>query len=109
MDQLQLDQPALRRHRIQRGERTRVGLLGLLRLASGKQRIAAQKRIKRFEQQLATQDYIAGPDFCIVDITAWCSFRFFRVAGFELGEDQPNLRAWFERIKARPAAAKAFS
>lgn len=74
-----------------------------------KQRIAAQKRIKRFEQQLATQDYIAGPDFCIVDITAWCSFRFFRVAGFELGEDQPNLRAWFERIKARPAAAKAFS
>ncbi|HEY1076184.1 MAG TPA: glutathione S-transferase family protein [Fontimonas sp.] len=74
-----------------------------------KQRIAAQKRIKRFEQQLATQDYIAGPEFCIVDITAWCSFRFFRVAGFELGEDQPNLRAWFERIKARPAAAKAFS
>ncbi len=74
-----------------------------------KQRIAARKRIKRFEQQLATQDYIAGADFCIADITAWCSFRFFRVAGFEMGEDQPNLRAWFERIKARPAAAKAFS
>ncbi len=74
-----------------------------------KQRVAAQKRIKRIEQQLGTQDYLVGSGFSIVDITAWCSFRFFRVAGFEIGEDQPKLRAWFERIKARPAAAAAFS
>lgn len=74
-----------------------------------KQRVAAQKRIKRFEQQLGRQDYIAGNAFSVVDITAWCSFRFFRVAGFEMTDEQPNLRAWFERIKARPAAAAAFS
>jgi glutathione S-transferase len=74
-----------------------------------KQRTVAQKRARRFDRQLATQDYIAGAQFSIADITAWCSFRFFRVAGFELTDEQPHLRAWFQRIKERPAAAAAFS
>ncbi len=74
-----------------------------------KQRVVAQKRAKRFDQQLSTQDYIAGSEFSIADITAWCSFRFFRIAGFELGDDQPHLRDWFKRIRARPAATAAFS
>lgn len=74
-----------------------------------KQRSVALKRAARIEKQLATQDYIAGNAFSIADITAWCSFRFFRVAGFEIGDDQPNLKAWFARVKARPAAAVAFS
>ncbi|HEY0975521.1 MAG TPA: glutathione S-transferase family protein [Solimonas sp.] len=74
-----------------------------------KQRVVAQKRAKRFDQQLAHQPYLAGGAFSIVDITAWCSFRFFRVAGFELTDAQPHLRDWFQRIKARPAAAVAFT
>lgn len=74
-----------------------------------KQRAVGQSRARRFDRQLATQAYIAGDEFSIADITAWCSFRFFRVAGFEMKDEQPHLRAWFERIKARPAAAVAFS
>lgn len=74
-----------------------------------KQRVAAQKRAKRFDRQLETQPYIAGQHFSIVDITAWCSFRFFRIAGFELTDEQPHLRAWFQRVKERPAAAAAFA
>ncbi|MFC4251036.1 glutathione S-transferase family protein [Sinimarinibacterium flocculans] len=74
-----------------------------------KQRGVARKRAVRLDKQLVTQDYIAGSEFSIADITAWCSFRFFRVAGFEITDETPHLKAWFARIKARPAAAVAFS
>lgn len=74
-----------------------------------KQRKVAHKRAARLARQLANQDYIAGAAFSIADITAWCSFRFFRVAGFEITDETPPLKEWFARIKARPAASAAFS
>jgi glutathione S-transferase len=74
-----------------------------------KQRVVARKRAARLDRQLATQAYIAGDAFSVADITAWCSFRFFRVAGFDITDETPHLRDWFARIKARPAAAAAFA
>ncbi|WP_281784142.1 glutathione S-transferase family protein [Sinimarinibacterium flocculans] len=74
-----------------------------------KQRKVALKRAARLDRQLANQDYIAGSAFSIADITAWCSFRFFRIAGFDITDETPHLKAWFARIKARPAATAAFS
>lgn len=73
-----------------------------------KQRVVAQKRLKRLDRQIQGRDYIAGDVFSVADITAWCSLKFFRVAGFEIDADWPNLLAWFKRVKARPAAAMAF-
>ncbi|MFP5307371.1 MAG: glutathione S-transferase family protein [Gammaproteobacteria bacterium] len=74
-----------------------------------KQRVVARKRAVRLDRQLAAQAYIAGAAFSVADITAWCSFRFFRVAGFDISDETPHLRDWFARIKARPAAAAAFA
>lgn len=74
-----------------------------------KQRKVALKRAARLDRQLANQDYVAGSAFSITDITAWCSFRFFRIAGFDITDETPHLKAWFARIKARPAATAAFS
>ncbi|MGB0220853.1 MAG: glutathione S-transferase family protein [Sinimarinibacterium flocculans] len=74
-----------------------------------KQRKVALKRAARLDRQLANQDYVAGSAFSIADITAWCSFRFFRIAGFDITDETPHLKAWFARIKARPAATAAFS
>ncbi len=74
-----------------------------------KQRKVALKRAARLDRQLANQDYVAGSAFSIADITAWYSFRFFRIAGFDITDETPHLKAWFARIKARPAATAAFS
>lgn len=74
-----------------------------------KQKIVATKRIQRLEKEIAGRDYIVGNTFSVADITAWCSFKFFRPAGFAIDDTLPNLQAWFERIKARPAATLAFT
>lgn len=72
------------------------------------QKTVALKRIKRLEQQIEGRDYIAGDAFSVADITAWCSFKFFRPAGFVIDDSLPKLQAWFARIKQRPAAQVAF-
>ncbi len=73
-----------------------------------KQRVLGQKRMRRLNRELAGKNYLLGDYFSIADITAWCALRFFRVSGFEVGEDLPALHAWYQRIKARPAATAAF-
>ena len=54
------------------------------------------------DAQLAKHDYIAGPDFTLADIPSgvhahrWFSFPLMR-------PDLPHLRAWYDRLLARPA------
>ncbi len=68
----------------------------------------AIKRIKRLNTQMEGRDYIAGDAFSVADITAWCSLKFFRSAGFVVDDTVPNLLTWFQRVKQRPAAGVAF-
>ena len=71
-----------------------------------KQRVAANKRLKRLDREIADRPWIAGEAFTIADITAYCGLRFFRIAGFEAGDETPNLKAWYERVIERPGASK---
>ncbi len=54
------------------------------------------------DRQLAAQDYVAGPDFTLADIASgvhvhrWFSFAVAK-------PDFPHLRAWYDRLLARPA------
>lgn len=73
-----------------------------------KQRLVGQRRMRRLDEHLAGRDYIVGDTLTVADITAWCALRFFRVAGFAIGEEHKALQSWFLRIKERPAAAAAF-
>lgn len=73
-----------------------------------KQRAVGLKRMLRLDRELVGKDFLLGEYFSVADITAWCSLKFFRVAGFELSEELPALHAWYQRIKARPAATAAF-
>lgn len=72
------------------------------------QRGVAHKRLRRLDREMDGSEYVAGEHFSVADITLWCSLKFFRVAGFEVTADWPNLKAWFGRIKRRPAADVAF-
>lgn len=68
----------------------------------------ALKRIKRLDRELADKPWIAGEPFSPADITAWCSFKFFKPARFVVDERTPNLLAWFKRVGERPGASVAF-
>ncbi len=53
------------------------------------------------DKQLAGKDYICG-DFSIADIAAWGWASLWKRQAQSL-DDKPNLAAWLERMKARPA------
>jgi len=68
-----------------------------------------ERDFKRFaawlDDRLAASDWIAGDRFTIADITAFATVGFARVAKWRPGDELPNLRAWRDRMTARPAAA----
>lgn len=72
--------------------------------------------IRRYEAQgeivdrlvdhlLTCRDYFLGNEFSIVDIAFYGWYFAAKWAGFEF-DQQPNLKAWFERVSARPAVAR---
>ena len=56
-------------------------------------------------KRLAGRDYICG-DYTIADMAAWPWTVPWKLQGIAL-EEFPDLKAWFERLEARPAVAKA--
>ena len=61
------------------------------------------------DARLGASEWIGGRDYGVCDISAWGWVRlagFVMEAGGGLGP-YPNLRAWFERVDARPAAERA--
>jgi glutathione S-transferase len=70
---------------------------------------AAEKELRRYltvlEQALAGRDWLEG-DFSLADIAYAPHFAAVAEGGFDLGAT-PNVRAWLERMWARPAWKKA--
>lgn len=58
-------------------------------------------------KQLEGKNFICG-DLSIADFACWPWIVPYERQGQKL-EDFPNLKAWFERMKARPAVAKGFA
>ncbi|MCF6215145.1 MAG: glutathione binding-like protein [Emcibacter sp.] len=58
------------------------------------------------DRQLKNKDYLAGAgrgEYSIADIANWTWVRSYDWAGVDI-DDLPHLRAWVDRIAARPAA-----
>jgi len=55
------------------------------------------------DKQLATHNYIAGDNFSIVDITAYCMINFINVLKIELDDSLPDLQRWFNQVAQRPS------
>jgi GST-like protein len=78
--------------------------------AVNRYRREVERHYRVLDRHLAGREYFVGADYTIVDISAW---GWLDRAGRVLkGEDVPlasfpNLKAWFERVDARPAVAKA--
>lgn len=68
-----------------------------------------RQRVERFFTTLDTilegRDYIAGENFSVADITAFCAVSFANRVKFELPDAANNAHRWFESVSARPSAA----
>lgn len=65
----------------------------------------ARDAVPVFEQQLASNEYIAGDRYSIADITLAITLTFARNTGLDL-LSTPHIAGWHERITARPSFKK---
>ena len=67
-----------------------------------------RQRVQRFFTALDTilegRDHIAGENFSVADITAFCTVSFAGRLKFELPDAANNAHRWFESVSARPSA-----
>jgi len=69
------------------------------------QRGIATRRLAVMDGELANREFIAGNRYTVADITAQVSIDFFKLAGFQIAEDQKNLKRWHEAVSSRPSAS----
>lgn len=60
---------------------------------------------KKFEAQLANNEWVAGPRFTVADITTLCAMDFAILVGMTIPDDCPSVKRWHEQVNARPTAA----
>jgi len=65
----------------------------------------AQRHLQWLDQELAQRGFIAGDQFSVADITAFCGVDFGRMSGITVGPELPHLLRWFEGIAARTSAS----
>ena len=61
--------------------------------------------LDRFELHMADSNYVAGDFLSLADITACVALDFARVLKVDAYDGRPALRAWRDRLGARPAFA----
>jgi glutathione S-transferase len=62
--------------------------------------------LEEWDQRLENRRFLIGDDLTLADITLFTVFPAMRhMAGVEIPAERRHLRAWFERLSARPSAA----
>lgn len=67
-------------------------------------RINAVKYLRLLEKHLSTNEFMAGSQYSIADITAFCSIDFARVVDIRISDEQVNLQRWYKQMNERPSA-----
>jgi len=68
-----------------------------------KQKEKAIAGMHYFDQILANQEYIAGKDFSVADITVYMGLAFADFAKIDIPSELTNLSAWRAKVAARPS------
>jgi glutathione S-transferase len=70
--------------------------------------IRAKERLSRFyrkfDAQLANNEFVAGARYTIADITALCAIDFGKWTDLDIPPECTNLRRWYDLVSARPSA-----
>lgn len=80
------------------------------RIAYGMQRYTGEteRLVGILDNALKGSDYLVGNKYSIADIASFGWIHMVRFSGVNL-DDFPNLKAWWERINARPAVQKGLN
>lgn len=60
-----------------------------------------------FDKELGNRQFFAGDRYTMPDIVAQSTFDFARFIGVDIPDDAKHLRAWYDRVSARPSATFA--
>jgi glutathione S-transferase len=71
--------------------------------AEGLKRIA-QDRLTWLDKQMAGKTYLCGDRLTLADVLLYCFLAFGANVGQPLNQDNANIKAWFDRMAARPSA-----
>jgi len=72
--------------------------------ADGLKRIA-QDRLKWLDQQIAGRQFLCGDRITLADVLLYCFLAFGNAVGQPLNPDNRHVKAWFDRMAARPSAS----
>ncbi|MER8825529.1 glutathione S-transferase [Mesorhizobium sp. M0938] len=61
--------------------------------------------LKLLDDELANQEFVAGDDYSIADITGLIAIDFMKPARIKVPEDCANVLRWHQAISSRPSAA----
>ena len=67
-------------------------------------KIAADK-LKWLDGLIEGQQFIAGDKFTLADVLLFSCLEFFSGMGQPIADENKNILAWFDRVRARPSAA----
>lgn len=60
--------------------------------------------LEKMDAQLAHNEFLAGENFSVADITAFCGIDFVQKFRLPVPDEQENVHRWFAQVKARPSA-----
>ncbi len=69
----------------------------------GRGREMAGVLFDRAEPHMAKNEFVAGPDFTVADITGFFTLRMAYALEMDIGASWPATHAWFRKVSARPA------
>jgi glutathione S-transferase len=72
---------------------------------SGDLKALAQEKLTWLDGLMAGNTFIGGDALSLADVLLYCFLTFGTAVGQPLNENNRNVMAWYERMKARPSAA----
>lgn len=72
-----------------------------------KQKQRAIEAITDFDRLLSTNNYVAGQDYSIADITLYAALSYADFVKIEIPKQCQHLSAWRARMASRPAVVAA--
>jgi len=60
--------------------------------------------LKKADTRLAEVEFLAGENFSVADITAFCGLDFVQKFRLTIPPELTHAQRWFEQVKARPSA-----
>ncbi len=59
---------------------------------------------RKFDAQLANNEFVAGSRYTVADATALCAVDFGKWTEFQIPGDCKNMQRWYDAVSARPSA-----